>query len=46
MKFAQNSNTVFDRATADYHVSDHVDAPHPNPYDEREQSTIPYMPKT
>ena len=34
MKFAQNSNTVFDRATADYHVSDHVDAPHPNPYDE------------
>ena len=34
MKFAENCNEVFDRATADYHVTDNVDAPHPNPYEE------------
>lgn len=34
MTFAENCNTVFDRATADYHVTDNVDAPHPNPYPE------------
>lgn len=34
MKFAENSNVVFDRATADYHITDNVDAPHPNPYPE------------
>ena len=32
MKFAENCNVVFDRATADYHLTDDVDAPHPNPY--------------
>lgn len=34
MKFAENCNVVFDRATADYHLTDDVDAPHPNPYAE------------
>lgn len=34
MKFAENCNVVFDRATADYHVTDHVDAAQHNPYDE------------
>lgn len=34
MKFAENCNVVFDRATADYHLTDDVDAPHPNSYAE------------
>lgn len=34
MKFAENCNVVFDRATSDYHLTDNVDAPHPNPYPE------------
>jgi len=34
MKFAENCNVVFDRATSDYHTTDNVDAPHPNPYEE------------
>lgn len=32
MKFAQKSNEIFDQSTAAYHVTDHVDAPEPNPY--------------
>lgn len=32
MKFAQKSNEIFDQSTAAYHVTDHVDAPDPNPY--------------
>jgi len=32
MSQAQNCFDVFERATADYHVTDHVDAPHSNPY--------------
>lgn len=32
MTFAENCNVIFDRATADYHLTDNVDAPHPNPY--------------
>lgn len=34
MNFAENCNVVFDRATSDYHLTDNVDAPHPNPYAE------------
>lgn len=32
MSFAQTCNEVFDRATADYHVTDNIDAPRPHPY--------------
>lgn len=32
MTFAQKSYDVFERSTADYHVTDHVDAPIANPY--------------
>lgn len=32
MSFAQNCNKVFDRATADYHVTDNIDAPRPHHY--------------
>lgn len=31
---AQNCYDIFERATADYHISDHVDATVPNPYAE------------
>ena len=34
MSFAQNCNKVFDRATADYHVTDNIDAPRPHHYAE------------
>lgn len=34
MTQAQNCYNVFERATADYHITDHVDAPHTNPYNE------------
>ncbi len=33
MNFAQNAYSVFERATLDYHTTDHVDAPIKNPYD-------------
>lgn len=32
MKFAEKCNEIFDRATADYHKTDTVDAPYTNPY--------------
>lgn len=32
MTFSDNANTIFDRCVADYHVTDHVDAPSPHPY--------------
>lgn len=32
MSFAQNCNVVFDRATADYHITDNIDALRPTPY--------------
>lgn len=32
MTFTENCNCVFDRATADYHITDKVDAPYTNPY--------------
>lgn len=34
MTFAEISNAVFDRSTADYHIKDHVDTPIANPYAE------------
>ncbi len=34
MNFAEKCNEVFDRSTADYHITDHVDAPQHNPYEE------------
>lgn len=36
MTQAQNCYNVFERATADYHTTDHVDAPHNNPYSNEE----------
>ena len=33
MKFAELSDRIFNEATAAYHVTDHVDAPQPNPYE-------------
>ena len=36
MTQAQNCYNVFERATADYHTTDHVDAPHTNPFPEGE----------
>ncbi len=33
MSQAQHCFDIFERATADYHVSDHVDATHTNPYE-------------
>ena len=32
MTFSQNCNEIFDRATADYHLTDSIDAPAPKPY--------------
>lgn len=32
MNFVELSNRIFDQAVADYHVTDHVDAPIHNPY--------------
>lgn len=33
MKFAEKAYAIFERATNDYHKTDHVDAPIHNPYD-------------
>lgn len=33
MNFVELSNTIFDQAVRDYHVTNHVDAPMPTPYD-------------
>ncbi|MDR3706237.1 MAG: DUF4254 domain-containing protein [Paludibacteraceae bacterium] len=33
MPFAQNSNAIFDRCIADYHITDHVDAEMKNPFE-------------
>jgi len=32
MTFAENCYNIFERSVADYHVTDHVDAPERNPY--------------
>lgn len=42
MSFAQNYNKVFDRATADYHVTDNIDAPRPHHYAEGSLDEILY----
>lgn len=42
MSFAQNCNKVFDRATADYHVADNIDAPRPHHYAEGSLDEILY----
>ena len=42
MSFAQNCNKVFDRATADYHVTDNIDAPRPHHYAEGSLDEILY----
>ena len=42
MSFAQNCNKVFDRATADYHVTDNLDAPRPHHYAEGSLDEILY----
>ncbi|MBD5221148.1 MAG: DUF4254 domain-containing protein [Bacteroidales bacterium] len=42
MRFAQNANEIFDRCVADYHVTDHVDAPAPHPYPEDSLDAILY----
>lgn len=33
MTFSENANRVFDRAVADYHITDSIDAPVPAPYE-------------
>ena len=40
MNFSQLCNSVFNKCIADYHVTDHVDAPVENPY---EPNTIEYF---
>lgn len=40
--FSEKANEVFDRAVADYHKEDHVDAPCPNPYAEESLEAILY----
>ena len=42
MSFAQTCNKVFDRATADYHVTDNIDAPRPHHYAEGSLDEILY----
>lgn len=42
MSFAQNCNKVFNRATADYHVTDNIDAPRPHHYAEGSLDEILY----
>lgn len=40
MTFAENCYSIFERATADYHITDHVDAPEPKPYAEGLEATL------
>lgn len=42
MTFTENCNEVFDRATADYHITDKVDAPYTNPYPQGSFDAILY----
>lgn len=32
MTLSENANNIFDRAVADYHITDNIDAPYTNPY--------------
>lgn len=34
LKLAENANAVFDKAVADYHITDNIDAPRPEPFAE------------
>lgn len=40
--FAQNANEVFDRCVADYHLTDHIDAPVPTPFQASSPRAILY----
>lgn len=41
MTYAEEANKIFDRAVADYHKTDSIDAPCPNPYPQgSEQATL------
>lgn len=42
MTFTENANNIFDRAVADYHKADNVDAQWPNPYPEGSLDAILY----
>lgn len=42
MTFTETCNEVFDRATADYHITDNIDAPRPTPYAEGSIESILY----
>ena len=42
MTFAKKCNEIFDRATRDYHVSDHVDAARPTPFDDGTVEAVLY----
>lgn len=42
MTFSQNCNEIFDRATADYHLTDSIDAPAPRPYGDEGIEAILY----
>lgn len=42
MTFSEMANGVFDRAVADYHKTDNVDAPCPNPYGEGSVESVLY----
>lgn len=43
MTFTENCNVVFDKATADYHITDNIDAPRPVPYPEGSPEAILYL---
>ena len=42
MSYSENANNIFDRAVADYHKHDHVDAQWPNPYPEGSPDAVLY----
>ena len=42
MTFAENCNEIFDRATADYHITDSIDAPAPTPYPAESMEALLY----
>ena len=42
MTFSENANAVFDRAVADYHITDNIDAPRPRPYADDSVEAILY----
>ncbi|MCM1378191.1 MAG: DUF4254 domain-containing protein [Clostridium sp.] len=40
--FAPEANEIFDRAVADYHLTDNIDAPKPQPFEEGSQEAVLY----